>query len=127
MLLVNLSDDLVNGKIRTVTCVENDCIYVHFQIVFKIILAKRSQFPIKVAYAVTIHKSQGMSLESVVVDCKNASFPGQIRVAVGRDKSSDGLMVKHFRTSLIKPHPDIVHKLYGNCSMRVMNNDCVML
>jgi len=142
MLLVNLSDDLVNGKIGTVTCVENDCIYVQFQIgkinksvkltrylftkidpVDKIILAKRSQFPIKVAYAVTIHKSQGMSLESVVVDCKNASFPGQIGVAVGRAKSSDGLMVKNFRTSLIKPHPDIVYKLYENCSVGVMNND----
>ena len=81
-----------------------------------------SQFPIKVAYALTIHKSQGMSLESVVVDCKNASFPCQIGVAVGRDKSSDGLMVKHFRTSLIKPHPHIVYKLYENCSVSVMNN-----
>ncbi|XP_071176509.1 uncharacterized protein [Mytilus edulis] len=118
MLLVNLSDDLVNGKVGTVTYIDNDsctltiqfCIktvkktvkitkylFTKYDPVDKIILAKRLQFPIKVAYAITIHKSQGMSLQYLSIDCSNACFPGQIGVAVGRAKSTDGLMLKNFK------------------------------
>lgn len=115
MLLVNLTNELVNGKIGKVFEIENDNIYVEFKVgevrktvqivrqlftkydpVDNIYLAKRLQFPLKLAYAITIHKSQGMSLDAVVVDCSNAGFPGQIGVAVGRAKCSDGLVIKKF-------------------------------
>ncbi|CAC5370346.1 PIF1 [Mytilus coruscus] len=124
ILLVNLSDELVNGKVGTVTYIDNDsctlsvqfCIksvkktvkltkylFTKYDPVDKIILAKRLQFSIKVAYAITIHKSQGMSLQYLSIDCSNACFPGQIGVAVGRAKSTDGLMLKNFKLSLVKP------------------------
>ena len=152
MLLVNLTNELVNGKIGKVFEIENDntkCIYVEFKVgevrktvqivrqlftkydpVDKIYLAKRLQFPLKLAYAITIHKSQGMSLDAVVVDCSNAGFPGQIGVAVGRAKCSDGLVIKNVKPSLVKPHSEAVYKRYENCSIGEVVNDfsyCKML
>ncbi|CAG2220719.1 PIF1 [Mytilus edulis] len=70
-----------------------------------------------------IHKSQGMSLQYLSIDCSNACFPGQIGVAVGRAKSTDGLMLKNFKPSLVKPHPDVVYGLYENSSVNVIHND----
>ena len=43
-------------------------------------VASRVQFPIKLAFALTIHKSQGMTIENVVIDCRAISAPGQLGV-----------------------------------------------
>ena len=47
-------------------------------------LATLSQFPLKLAYAVTIHKSQGMSLDNVVCNVDNIFSPSQFYVAISR-------------------------------------------
>ena len=47
-------------------------------------LATLSQFPLKLAYAVTIHKSQGMSLDNLVCNVDNIFAPSQFYVAVSR-------------------------------------------
>lgn len=88
-------------------------------------IAKRVQLPLKVAYAMTIHKSQGMSLEGVVVNCDNCSRPGQIGVAVGRAKSIDGLRVRNFKSSMckIKKHPSSVVDFYKNASIGDLKDD----
>ena len=48
------------------------------------ILATCLQFPIKLAYAITIHKSQGMSIEKLVCDIDNIFEKGQLYVALSR-------------------------------------------
>jgi len=59
---------------------------------------KYSQLPVKLAWAVTIHKSQGMSLPEIEVDLGNGAFsPGQTYVALSRVETADGL---HLRTPL---------------------------
>ena len=68
----------------------------------------------KLGYSITIHKSQGMSLDSVVVHCDNISFPGQLGVAVGRATSTEGLQVLNFRSHYIKQHPVTVDAFYEN-------------
>ena len=68
----------------------------------KCILAKRTQYPLKLACSMTIQKSQGMTLDSSTVDSRNVSNPGQICVAVGRVRSTEGLCVKNFRQTLCK-------------------------
>jgi len=47
-------------------------------------LATLSQFPLKLAYAVTIHKSQGMSIERLVCNVDNIFAPSQFYVAISR-------------------------------------------
>jgi hypothetical protein len=46
--------------------------------------AERKQVPVKLAWAVTIHKSQGLSLDSVVVDLEGCFAEGQVRRGGGR-------------------------------------------
>jgi len=47
-------------------------------------LATLSQFPLKLAYAVTIHKSQGMSIDDLVCNVDNIFAPSQFYVAISR-------------------------------------------
>jgi len=47
-------------------------------------LATLSQFPVKLAYAVTIHKSQGMSIDRLVCNMDNIFAPSQFYVAISR-------------------------------------------
>lgn len=52
------------------------------------------QFPLRPAYAMTIHKSQGLTLDAAVVDIRAARDPGQAYVAISRVKTLDGLWLK---------------------------------
>ena len=47
-------------------------------------LATLSQFPLKLAYAVTIHKSQGMSIDNLICNVDNIFAPSQFYVAISR-------------------------------------------
>lgn len=53
-----------------------------------------TQFPVKLAYAFTIHKSQGQSYDRIVLDLRSHIFaPGQLYVALSRAKSLNGLFL----------------------------------
>ena len=58
--------------------------------------AERTQFPLKLAYGITIHKSQGMTLDKLVVDCSRIFERGQAYVAMSRVKTLDGLYLRNF-------------------------------
>jgi len=52
----------------------------------------RKQFPLSLSYGITIHKSQGLSLQNAIMDIGNSVFTcGQIYVALSRVTSLDGL------------------------------------
>lgn len=53
-----------------------------------------SQIPLRLAWAITIHKSQGLTFEKAIVDAQGAFAHGQTYVALSRCKSLEGLVLK---------------------------------
>ena len=52
-----------------------------------------SHYPIKLAWAITVHKSQGLTFQKAIIDVSRAFAPGQIYVALSRLVSLDGLVL----------------------------------
>ena len=68
---------------------------------------QREQFPVSLAYAMTVHKAQGLTLEYAMVDCGKDIFDvGQIYVALSRITSSDNLKIVSFNSSKLRPSID---------------------
>lgn len=58
------------------------------------VVAEVSQYPLRLAWAVTVHKSQGLSLDSAIIDLSQAFTPGMGYVALSRVRSLKGLYLK---------------------------------
>jgi hypothetical protein len=52
------------------------------------------QFPLKLAWAITIHKSQGLTFEKAIIDASGAFAHGQVYVALSRCKTLNGLVLR---------------------------------
>ena len=129
MLLVNLNveEGLVNGSRGIITRFDGKFPVVKFldgneQIIsdynwefdekdFKII---KTQIPLQLAWAVTIHKIQGSTLNYAIVDVGNSIFEyGQSYVALSRVKTLEGLYLVSFTKKKIKAHPKVI-EFYQN-------------
>lgn len=71
-------------------------------------LAKIVQVPLRLAWAITVHKSQGMSLDSAVMDLSAAFEYGQGYVALSRVRSLSGLYLSGFNERALQVHPTIL-------------------
>jgi ATP-dependent exoDNAse (exonuclease V) alpha subunit len=73
------------------------------------ILGEFKQFPIKLAWAVTVHKCQGLTFENVIADLKQSFSPGQVYVALSRCTSLEGLILKsRISRYVIKTDPHVI-------------------
>lgn len=68
-----------------------------------------SQFPLRLAWAVTIHKSQGLTFDRAIIDAGSAFAPGQVYVALSRIRSLNGLVLKsRINTNNIFTNKDVL-------------------
>lgn len=72
------------------------------------IRAKVEQLPLRLAWAITVHKSQGMSLDAAEIDLSKAFVPGQGYVALSRLRRLDGLSLRGLNDMALKMHPQAI-------------------
>ena len=71
------------------------------------ILARVSQVPLRLAWAITVHKSQGMSLDAAIIDLSQAFEFGQGYVAISRVRTLSGLFLEGFNERALELHPKV--------------------
>jgi hypothetical protein len=107
-----------NGKIGTVTDIDDDIIYVkcpnekntiptevavwqnskysidqETKEIKETVAGTFTQYPLKLAWAITIHKSQGLTFEKAIIDANSAFAHGQVYVALSRCKTLEGMIL----------------------------------
>ncbi|MES2470935.1 MAG: AAA family ATPase [Patescibacteria group bacterium] len=86
------------------------------------IKAEISQVPLRLAWAITVHKSQGMSLDAVEVDLSKSFEKGMGYVALSRVRSFEGLKLLGLNEMALQVHDEI---LEFDDELRAMSEDAV--
>ncbi len=66
------------------------------------------QVPLRLAWAITVHKSQGMTLDSAVMDLGDAFVAGQGYVALSRVRSLSGLILRRISSTALEIDPRVL-------------------
>ena len=74
------------------------------------IIARISQIPLRLAWAITVHKSQGMSLDAAEIDLSNAFECGMGYVALSRVRQLDGIKLMGINQMALRVNQKIVEK-----------------
>jgi hypothetical protein len=81
------------------------------------VLGTFTQYPLKLAWSITIHKSQGLTFDRVIIDARLAFAHGQVYVALSRCRSFEGIVLSS-RLDLSSVKTDSVVKAYSEKNAR---------
>lgn len=85
----------------------------HVYDVYGKIIATRHQLPITLAYALTVHKAQGLTIaKHLIIDAMNMDMPGQLAVAIGRGQKKERISIINLETCTPTKHPDFILEQY---------------
>lgn len=70
-------------------------------------IASVTQYPLRLAWAVTVHKSQGLSLDAAIIDLSQAFTPGMGYVALSRVRSLEGLILVGLNDQALEMNQEI--------------------
>ncbi len=116
----NLEEGYANGSLGVITSLEGPEVRLSNHKVIKVpieswrieeegrILAEISQVPLRLAWAITVHKSQGMSLDAVEVDLSKSFEKGMGYVALSRVRTLAGLTILGINELALEVHPDVL-------------------
>jgi ATP-dependent exoDNAse (exonuclease V) alpha subunit len=72
------------------------------------VIASRKQIPLKLGWAITVHKSQSLTLDKVEIDFEGTFECAQVYVALSRARTLEGLSIKNLKPQHIRAHPKCV-------------------
>ena len=84
--------------------------------------AKITQLPLRLAWAITVHKSQGMSLDEAVMDLTDVFEFGQGYVALSRVRRLSGLYLLGYNSRAFQVHPSVLAK---DLSFRAQSDEAI--
>jgi ATP-dependent exoDNAse (exonuclease V) alpha subunit len=87
----------------------------------------RTQFPLSLSWAATIHKVQGLTLSNAVIDIGNDVFsPGMSYVALSRVKSLNGLALLSLNVGAIHCSPEVEEEMIKNSHENLNENENIL-
>lgn len=122
----NIADKICNGTRGVISGLYDDAVVVNvdgkehriyrhkFDLSTRTRVATRIQFPLKLAYAISIHRSQGLTLNSAHINCEDMFASQQLYVALSRVKTLSGISLSNFLPHLIQPCNAIVVSFMEN-------------
>jgi hypothetical protein len=86
--------------------------------------AEINQLPLRLAWAITVHKSQGMSLDSMEVDLSKSFVKGMGYVALSRVRSLEGMKLLGFNDMSLEVSPEVLDmdKVFRDKSVDAVND-----